>query len=329
MPDFAKAFTCPLRSKHTAICLLLTILAGCSTALLQQDGLTDLRKGVAGVREQARLAMTDANQLARDQAIARVLALNKPALSEKDFVGAVSKDDIAKWDSSLAVLDQYLTAIQYLTSPNRTTELEDAAVSLGNQLATGTTNTAVSPAVGTAFTQLGKAIVEAKANKDALGVMQRTDGSIRMAFNAMAQAIYDPTTNSGLRSTVLSSWNTAINGNDVGTPLSRWVAAIDARADVAVKRQIINDYLQMLDARDAQLAALDRLRLSLNLLADAHSRAAQGQTADVSGIIAWVDRQLTETQALYARFKAISDVHATANATTKPATTQPARPNPL
>src|SRR5882672_9459489 len=114
MPNLVKTFTSPQRSTHTAICLLLTILAGCATSRVQQSGLTDLRKGVADVREQARLAMTDANQLARDQAIVRVIALNKPALSEKDFIGAVSKDDIAKWDSSLAVLDQYLMAIQYL-----------------------------------------------------------------------------------------------------------------------------------------------------------------------------------------------------------------------
>jgi hypothetical protein len=315
--------TCLRRSARVGVWLLFTILGGCSTARVQQNGLADLRKGIADVREQARLAMTDANQLARDQAIVRVIALNKPALSEKDFIGAVSKDDIAKWDSSFAVLDQYLTAIQYLTAADRTAELENAAVDLGNQLATGMTNTAVSPAVAAAFTQLGKAIVEARANKDALRVMQQTDGSIRLALNAMAQAIYDPATNSGLRSTVLSNWNTAINGNEAAMPLSRWVAAIDARADVAVKRQIITDYLQMLDARDAQLAALDHLRLSLTLLADAHSRAAQGQTADVSGIIAYVGRQLEETRALYARFKTISDVHAAANATTKPAATPP------
>src|SRR4051812_17667991 len=83
----------------------LTIIAlavGCTSARVQQRGVSDLRKGVADTREQARLAMVEANQLARDQAIARVLALNKAALSEKDFVGAVSQQDIAKWDSSFA-----------------------------------------------------------------------------------------------------------------------------------------------------------------------------------------------------------------------------------
>src|SRR5690242_9822371 len=128
-----------------ALWVFILLAGGCSTTRVQQDGLADLRKGVADTREQSRLAMVEANQLARDQAIARVLASTKPALTENDLIGAVSKDDIAKWDSSFAALDDYLTAIQYLTSPDRTKELEDAAVGLGNQLASGSTNTAVSP----------------------------------------------------------------------------------------------------------------------------------------------------------------------------------------
>jgi hypothetical protein len=311
-----------LRGAGIAVCAIvaLALVSGCSaTTRVQETSLADLRKGVADTREQARLALTEANTLARTQAIARVLKLNKPALTEKDFVGAVSRDDIAKLDNAFALIDQYLNAIQYLTSPDRTAELENAAVGFGNQLATGGTNAALQPTVAAAFTQLGKAIVEAKANKEALAVMRRTDGDIRQALNAMALAIHDPSNNSGLRGTLMSNWAAAINGNDPATPLSRWLAALGANADEAAKRQIIDDFLAMVDARDAQLAALDRLRQSLGLLADAHTTAAQGRPADVGGIIAWIDRQLDETQATYGRFKEISDAHAARNAT-QPAT---------
>lgn len=300
-------------------CALAAVCTGCgSTRHLQQSSLDDLRKGIADTSEHARLAMTEANQLAREQAIARVLHLNKPALSDRDFVGAVSRDDIAKWDNAFVLLDEYITALQYLTSPDRTAELENAAVRLGEQLASST-DTAVSPTVATTFTQLGKAIVEAKANKESLAIMQRTDGALRASLDALAQAIHDPQTGSGLRGTVLSNWNTAINGNDPETPQSRWVKAIETKADMAAKRKIVDDFLQMLDSRDAQLAALDRLRLSLGLLADAHANAAQGRPADVDSIITWINRQLDETKITYTRFK---DIQATAKATTQP-TIQP------
>lgn len=286
---------------------------GCGSNRIQPQSLAELRTGVADTREQAQLAMAEANALARKQAVDRVVKLNKPALGEKDFIGAVARADVERWDNALAVLDGYINSVQYLTSPDRTAELEEAAVGFGNQLATGRTETVVPPGVGAAVTELGKAIVEARANRQALAIMGQTDGEVRQLLSRMALAIYDPDTNSGLRSTVLSNWNTAINGSDPATPQSRWVAAVEAGEAEPARRAIINDYLTMVDARDAQLAALDRLRASLLLLAGAHTSASRGQPADVDAIIARLGRHLDETQAVYKRFKKIADDKAEAD----------------
>lgn len=121
--------------------------------------------------------------------------------------------------------------------PDRTAELEEAAVGLADQLATGKTDTVVPPGLGVAFAQLGKALVEARANERVVAIMGETDGEVGQLFNDMAMAIHDPVSNSGLRSTVLSNGATALNGSDPGTPQSRWVAAIDGNASDAAKRE--------------------------------------------------------------------------------------------
>lgn len=287
-----------------ATCLLIVVCVGCSaTGQVSQSSLSDLRKGIADTSALARLSMTEANQLARERAISRVLSLNRPRLAEKDFTRAVSSADIAKWDHAFVQLDEYVTALQFLTSPDRTTETENAAVNLSKQLANSSPQLAVSPKIASAFTQLGKMLISSRANRDALAIMRQTDGALREVLNGLAQAVYDPTQGSGLRVTVWSNWTDAIDGNDPATPQSRWVNAIDSKASQATKRKIIDDFLQMIDSRDAQIAALDRLRQSLGLLADAYSSAAQGSSRDAESTIAFINAQLVETEAVYKRFR--------------------------
>jgi hypothetical protein len=320
--------TRPRQQQHVArvalvasISLMLVFAAALGCTQVKQSDLTDLRTGVAGVRQQASLAFTSANDLARKQAIERVMASTRPALSEKDFVGAVSPEDIRKWDEQFALLDSYVTALNALLSPERTKALEDSAVDLANQLAASdTTHTAVPVTVATGFTQAGKALITAKAQHDAMKIMQATDPGIRTALMGMADAIHEDKHNSGLRTTVMTNWAAALTSTSAGSPTSQWQKALQDKND-AEKRAAIDHFLQMIEARDAQLAALDGLRQSLLQLADAHTHAAQGSKSSADAIIAYITKQAEETQAVYKRFNAIQDEH---NApTTNPSNTTP------
>lgn len=304
-------------AKRTLWSFALLTSVACATARIDESTFGDFRKGLADTREQARLALGEANQLAREQSVARVVAQDdKPALVESDFVFAVSPADITAWDNSFALLDQYAGALQLLVSPDRTARMTDAAVEVGEKLAAPNIGVQVPAGVATAVTALGTALVEARAQKQALAVMQRTDPDLQLVLSTMQDALHDPVADSGLRSTVRSNWNTAINGADAATPQSRWGRAQDADADDAEKRAIITDYLQMIDARDAQLAALDRLRESLGMLGQAHTLAAQGK-ADAGSVVAWISSHLDVTKATFERFRAIGTASASAEDDTR------------
>ena len=277
----------------------LAVLVGCGGAAVRSDSLAELRHGVGAAREHAGVVFGGANDLARERSLRRILASTRPVLREEDFAVVVEPAAIAQWDAAFGVLDDYVSALQRLASPERGEAFGNAAVEFGEQLATGRTDAALPAGVAAAFTQLGRVFIEAKAERDALAIMREADPAVREALTLMADAVRDP-----VRVAVNANWRTALAQAGV-EDWSPAVAANDPRAKLAAAER----FLELIEKRDAQLAAVDGLRQSLLLLADAHSEAAKGAPADAAALIARADRHVSEAKALRERFAEIERKH--------------------
>jgi hypothetical protein len=278
---------------------------GC--ARVQPDTVTTIGNGLAQVRQQAVLALNDANRLSRDAAIQAILDSPKPGLSEDRLLPAVNPDDINKWDNAFAGMQTYVSALQSLLARNRSTEFGDAVVDLGKELKEGHAKTALPPGLATAFTQIGEILIQAKQQHDAMATMQKADPGIRIVLTSMAAAIgEDPRgktsaniRNSGLMGTAYTNWQALMK-----TSIDKFADATGQKNDAA-RASALDAYIDMLDRRDAQLDALLGLSQSLRSLADAHSAAARGSKVDAAGAIATISAQLDETKRLFGKFTEI------------------------
>jgi hypothetical protein len=131
--------------------------------------------------------------------------------------------------------------------------------------------------------------------------MRKADPAVRAVLASMADAI-GASDQTGVRGTVWSNWETRLAQG----PVRDYSNAVRNNNDLAGKRAAAEAYLDLLDRRDAQLAALASLRQSLLLLADAHAAAAAGSRTDLAGTLALISRQLDETKSLFQRFGAAS-----------------------
>jgi hypothetical protein len=288
-----------------AITLALFLVSACTT--VPPDTVTAFSVGVADVRTQSETVFQSANRLARDASIKFVLSSPLPGLSEDRFVVAVKASDIAQWDNAFAGLQTYAQALQSLLSPEKSKAASDAAVELATELKQGHANKELPAGVATAFTQIGEIAIQAAQQHNALLAMQKADPSVRQALTAMANAIgQDPRGKSpaqmrdtGLMGTVYSNWQDAL-----GPSIIQFATATAGGAE-ADRKAALDEYLQFLDRRDAELDALASLRRSLVLLADAHSAASRGQQQDTTALIMLISQQLDETQSLFGRFSEI------------------------
>lgn len=274
------------------IFLGLLPVAGCGARTVRPEGLADLRTGFSEIREQARVVFTDANELARDRSLRLVATSKRPVLTKEAFAVIVEPEAQAQWDYFFSVFEEYVSALQQLTSPGRSEAFGNAAVELGSQLARGRTDEPLPAGVATAFAQLGRALIEAKAQRDALAVMGRADPAVREALSEMAKAIRNP-----LLVSVNANWRTALA--DLGT--TEWGAAVQAN-DSSAKVAVAERFLELLEKWDAQLTTVERLRQSLLLLADAHTEVAKGDRADARSLISLASRHLDEAKALHERW---------------------------
>src|SRR5207302_7009067 len=137
-----------------------------------------------------------------------------------------------------------------------------------------------------------------------LAAMRKADPGIRAALTSMAKAVgNDPRGRSaaeltalggsGLMGTVYSNWTDAM-----AHVSKRFVDARDAH-DADGMKGAMNDYLDLMDRRDAELDALAALRQSLLSLADAHTAASRGANADVAAIMSVISQKLDDIQSTY------------------------------
>ena len=265
-----------------ALAVLLLGLSACATrGPVLTESVGTIRTGIGTAREQSRLAFQGANHIARSQAIERKVDDTKAvSIAESDFPLAVSQDAVDQWAAAFNVLDTYAATLQQLVDPSLSQGTGDALQALGEQLQSGKTINAKLPSgIAGVFASFGQALVQARAEKVATGVMRRVSPQFTAVMSGMADAI-GADNNSDLRGTVRTSWADVLSR-------ARTSFAETPPANHDARRHAVQQFVEALDARDAQLANLAQLRASLIALGEAHAAAARGSHTEA---LLWIER---------------------------------------
>jgi len=280
----------------------LLMLVGCVT--VPQPSLAAFSTGLTTAKTQTDLAFQSVNSLTATEVVD--YAASQPKLTDDLVFSVLPASSIAVWDRMFDVLEKYSQDLILLTSPGLTKDYETAMVDLAQQIqqtgqnlkAAGIVANApsASPGVATAVTEVGRLLLEAKAQSDARKILSATDPSIRTILNSMADVI-GGTSQTGIRGTVFANWtNVKIQVKD----------KFSKEMDVAKKRALVLEFISYQNQADAQDQVLASLYRSLRALADAHHALAAGKDLDASVAVAIVKEEITETRDLYKQFQANS-----------------------
>jgi hypothetical protein len=265
-----------------ALAALTLLASGCATpGPLLTENVGAIRSGVAAAHQQAKTSFTAANQVAREQAVERKLRLPSAILRESDFPSAVPADAAAQWDGAFDILDSYAAALQSLVDPKRAAETSSAIGALGESLNAPNINARIPGALTGVFQTLGGALVQARAERQAIAVMRVTDPAFNEVVGQMASAIGQPTEPGSLANTIWSQWQNSV------LPLLETEYQSVPPTDASGRRDVIDAYLAALGQRDAQLGELMLLRQSLLALGEAHRAASNGKPGDA---LFWIGR---------------------------------------
>jgi hypothetical protein len=222
-------------------------------------------------------------------------AIGQPTLKEEDVAVILKQEDIAKWDNAVAEIDRYVANLNALLSPGHAKDLDKALVDLGTEVKNLDPNLLPSAGVATGFAELGRLLIEAKAQTDALKIARQTDPAMQTIFSEMASAIGENNLK-GIRGTVREHWKLRMGVQQE--------AFIDAKGKSEVRREIVNTFIALRDKRDVQDLQLGSLRQSLLDLAAAHSALARGSDTDLATAINMIQQELEATRSLFDQFKA-------------------------
>jgi len=274
-------------------------LTGCRT--ISQESVTAFSLGVTQAKEQTDLAFKSFNELTRGSIVD--FAARQPTLNEKNFLVVLEPESVAVWERAFSALESYAQHLAILTSPNLTQEFKDSALRLAEEVkTTGEALKSVNlipnapqvPAsLAAGFTKLGDILIRARAQAKAQTVLREADPQIQDLLQQMAQVI-GPTQKEGLRGTVWAHWQ---QQKAEKTP------AFLTAGDIAGKRSVVVEFL---DLRDHQLmhdAALASLQRSLNALATVHNALAVGDALGASGAVGIIKAEIEDTKKLLLEFQ--------------------------
>jgi hypothetical protein len=273
---------------NALVCLAFLLVAGCTT--VQPARVSDFGQGVSSVKLQLDTSFADVNKMVTEDEVNRAVAL--PTLTEESFVVVLQRADIAKWDKAMSAIASYVANLTLLLSPDNANNFGTASEQLGTQLTQlGAT---VPPGVATGFAELGRLLIEAKAETDALAAARKADPGMQQVFSEMAAAIGESNLK-GIRGTVWTHW--------IGRMAEPAPAFLRAKGNPDARREIVLAYLDLRDKRDAQDLQLGSLRQSLLDLAAAHAALARGSNVGLAAAIGMVQQELDATRALSDSFK--------------------------
>jgi hypothetical protein len=264
------------------LCLMLVVfLWGCAT--VDPQSLTKFKQGLSVVRTDSQTILIEFNRFVRELQLDRAATL--PNLKESDVAPGLDAESMGRWNAALEALSLYATALESLAAPASAAKVEASLKSLGDRILAldpgkdlaGPGAKEVTQAIG----HIGKLIVEGAAKKKALEIALEADPSVRAVLGQMAAMIGADPAGGGLRTTMWSNWTTRAAGFQV--------AFLERGAN---KRKIAAAYAESIEGRQATDAALGALRKALLDLADLHTAAAQGRSADASEIIAFLRQEV-------------------------------------
>lgn len=259
--------------------LPLALLLACATpGPVLTASVGTVRTGLSLTSEQAAAAFAAANTTARDLDVQRALANPAPNLREEDFPLALAPEDIAKWANAFTALDTYLGAVQSLVDPARATATADRLDGLAAQLREGPAHLALPAEASGAFATLAGALVQLRGEREATAIMRRVDPAFSAVMGGLADAI-GADDRSGLRGTARIYW--------AGRLSALRVAYAELAPNSSARQTTMRSFIAAMDARDAQLQNLARLRASVLALGEAHSAAARGSGGDA---LFWIGR---------------------------------------
>jgi hypothetical protein len=273
------------------VALLGLALSACATPGVVSDAAPELYRGTLAAAAQTEDGFADANTLARQADVERLLLAAEspgtalPTIAAKDFTEVVSPETAAEWRALFAALTDYAQGLVRLTDPALSGGVGTALTEAGNSLNKLAGN---SPALGQAAGLagvLGGAIVQSAGEKKAIVVVRRTDPAFHDLLTGMAAAI-GASPDEGLSATVASSWDNAILQAD----RTRYGLLPRGPEHTAARRELIEAHLKHVQARDESLAQLAALNRSLLALAAAHRAIAQKRDGDARAWIARVEK---------------------------------------
>lgn len=276
----------PLASMGAAV--LLLGLGGCAT--VSSTNMAGFGRSASSIGRQAEMAFSDANRIGRDAAVEEFIRTGGVGLTEAALPPLISPQVATAWLDALGGLERYGMLLSSLSDPDRASDVSLAMGDLGAQL--NGLGTGISPGVASGFAGLAGAIVDASAQRKALGFLRATDPQVRSLLTNMASAV-GAADERGLRGTVTTNWIRTFS------PLQNTYAVATEAKDERLQRATIATFLDRVEKRDAQLRSLAALRLSLLALADAHSAAAAGSGRPAAELLAVVEARLDQVREIH------------------------------
>ena len=274
------------------LCTAFLLVAGCTTVPPAQ--VAAFAKGVDSVKVQLDTTFANINQLAAEDEIDRAATL--PTLTEENVGVLLKSEDIAKWDVAFASIGRYADSLSLLLAPERANDFSTAAQGLGTALSKLDRDALPSAGVAAGFVELGRLLIEAKAETDALNAARKADPGVQEIFSQLASVIGESNQDPGtLRATVRSHWLLRMGEEQ----------AAFSEAAPGARRATVVDFVDLRDKRDAQDLQLGALRQSLLDLGAAHAALARGSAIDLDTAIGRIQQEIDVTQALNEHFKSL------------------------
>jgi hypothetical protein len=285
------------------LALLIALpLAACATGSAVQTAAPTLHRGTEAAEAQTEALFRDANSRARTADVERVLLQAEapgpglPTLSQADFTPLVDSETRAQWMAIFDAIGGYTGSLVQLSDPALAAAGGDALQQAGTGfIALGGQADKVGK-VSAVVGGVGNAILSAVAAGKAEAVVRAVDPDFNALMLAMADAL-GTADDKGLRGTVAEIWDR----NTLQRLQDRYAALPRGAGGTAGRRQIIDEYLKAMEARDTTMANFASLRSALMALAAAHRAAT---IDDGPGVGAWIDRVESIAEDIEDRLKA-------------------------
>jgi hypothetical protein len=277
---------------HIVAIIPLLMVVACTT--IQPTRIAEFGQGVDKVKLQLDTTFTTVNQMVTEDEIER--AVERPTITEDDIAVVLRREDIAKWDKAFQQLDAYVAKLSSLLSSENPQNFAKALGELGTEMKTLNPQALPSAGVATGFAELGRLLIQAKAQRDARRIASKTDPAMKSIFMGMAEVI-GPDHSRELRGTVWEHWKERMG--------AQRVAFLAAKDKLGTRREIVKAYIALRDNRDAQDLQLASLRQSILDLASAHEALARGSDTDLAAAVTMIQQELDVTRSLNEQFKAL------------------------